>query len=113
VRNLGAIVVVMAAIAPAGLAASTAPHLRIVDESPLRLRGNGFMARERVTLKVTLGQITVKRLVTTTAGGSFTALFTKMRLDHCQPLRVVAVGAKGDRASFELETFGCPNVSTN
>jgi hypothetical protein len=110
---MGAIVLAVAAIVPAGLAASAVPHLRIVDEAPLRLRGTGFKARERVTLKVTLGQTTVKRLVTTTAGGSFTAVFTKLRLDRCQPLRVEAAGAKGDRASFQLETFGCPNVSTN
>lgn len=106
-------VLIVAAIPPVGLAALAKPHLRIVATAPLSLRGNGFMARERVSLGVTLGQTTVRRLVTTTAGGSFTTVFTKLRLNRCKPLRVEAVGAKGDRASFALEVLECPNDATN
>jgi hypothetical protein len=105
--------VALAAIAPAGSASQATPHLRIVDHTPLALRGVGFKATERVTLRVTLGQATVKRHVTATADGSFKTVFTTMRLDGCKPLHAEAAGSKGSRVSFSLETtLGCADPST-
>ena len=96
--------VALVAIAPAGSAAPAKPHLRIVDHAPLALRGEGFKAAERVTLRVTLGQATVKRHVTVSPGGSFKTVFTTMRLDGCKSLHAEAAGSKGSRVSFSLET---------
>jgi hypothetical protein len=113
-RVLFTAIVLLAAIVPvSGVAARPAPHLRIVDHVPLTLRGQGFSPRERVTLRVTLGQAAVKRHVTTSADGTFTAVFTTMRLDGCKALHAEAAGSKGSRVSFSLETtLGCPSSST-
>lgn len=111
---LFAAVLLLTAIVPVGLAARTAPHLRIVGHTPLGLRGENFRPSERVTLRVTLGRATVKRHVTTSSTGSFSTVFETLRLDGCKALHAEAAGSKGSRVSFTLETtLGCPNSMTH
>jgi len=100
-------------LAGAGLSAANAPRVRIASSAPLALRGERFYAREKVRLVVAVGTDTVRRTVVTTAAGSFTAVFAKLRLDRCSKrLKVAAVGARGDRTGFTLETLECPDGGT-
>ena len=83
----------VAALAPAATAASTTPAIRLVTQTPLVVAGSHFKPIERVT--VSAGSI--RHIVRTTAAGTFRAEFGQVSFDRCST-RVVAVGARGDRA---------------
>lgn len=69
------------------------PALRVVERTPLVVRGANFHSTERVTLRA-LG---VVRVVHTTASGVFRTRLGAAPTDRCSFL-VVAVGASGDHA---------------
>jgi hypothetical protein len=81
--------------------------LRLVDSAPLKLRGRGFVARERVRITVSARGRTAKR-VTASAAGAFLAVFRDVSVDRCSGLTVVAVGSQGSRASLKLPQPQCP-----
>jgi hypothetical protein len=99
----------LAAIVIALISASTAlsspprpkPHLRLLDATPLTLKGTHFRARERVRITVTTSE-TQTRTVRTARDGSFTTQFADVPLTRCSGLAVQAVGARGDRASLKV-----------
>jgi hypothetical protein len=115
VLHLAPAVLVPLVLATAGFAAesSSKARLKIVGTHPLELRGDGFVANEKVALRVSLGAKTYKRTLRASAGGRFTSRFESLVLDRCSKrLAVRAVGAKGDAAEFELQTLPCPNDMT-
>ena len=80
---------------PGGPAAQPA----IVRSWPVQVSGAGFYAHERVTVTVRTGTRVRTAHARTGAGGGFTALFARVRLDVCAlPFSVTARGARGDRA---------------
>lgn len=81
--------------------------LRLVDTAPLKLRGRGFLARERVRITVSAQGRTTRRVIAG-ANGSFVVAFSDFVLDRCHGLTVVAVGAGGSRASLKLPQPQCP-----
>src|SRR4051794_37916088 len=90
-----------------------APRVRIVDQSPPTLRGEGFKPAERISLRVTLGSVGRIRAIRADSRGTFEARFVGLVLDRCsKSLAVKAVGAAGDRAGFTLQTLPCPNGAT-
>ena len=92
----------------AGIAGQT--KVRVLDSSPLTLRGVGFERGERVRLTVSLGERTVVRTLRTGSAGGFTTSFVAMRYDRCSgSLGVKAVGARGSRVSWELVPLECPD----
>ena len=79
------------------------PSLRILDERPLKLRGERFGAEERIKLVVSLGRDQVTRKLRASASGSFTTVFPSVRIDRCgRDLAVTAVGSRGSSASFKV-----------
>jgi hypothetical protein len=91
----------------------TSARLKIASKKPLELRGEQFKPNQSVALRVELGAKVYKRTLRTTAAGTFTAKFDSLVLDRCSKrLAVTAVGARGDRAEFELHTLPCPNRTT-
>ncbi len=83
------------------------PALRLVDKSPITLRGSAFKARERVTVTATDGTARVVRVVRAGSSGTFAVTFPKLRFDPCE-LEARASGARGSRAWFKLPERMCP-----
>ncbi len=107
-------VVVMLLVMPTGAALAagdgTSARLRIARTHPLELRGERFLPNQSVTLRVEIGTKVYKRSLRTSAAGRFETTFTSLVLDRCSNrLAVKAVGARGDKVEFELQTLPCPN----
>lgn len=103
---LAVVVALLAVVAPA--AAATA-RLRLVDPTPVTLRGANFGAGERVTVRVTLGDDSAKRFVRANAAGRFLVRFPGFVYDRCHgALTVEALGARGTHAGFSVEPLECP-----
>lgn len=102
-----ALTAVGAAIALGGSSRSQ-PHLRLVSGTPLKARGTGFYARERIRATARAsGQVRLRR-VTTDARGAFTVSFGALPLDPCGGFTIVAVGARGDSADLKVPMRECP-----
>ena len=96
-----ALVAVTAAIA-------ATPTLRVVDRSPLVVRGTGFKPGEHV--RVWLVLTTARRSRDALAGttGGFTVRFTVTPL-QCPFVRsLTATGSRGSRAALKLPPSMCP-----
>jgi hypothetical protein len=109
-RVVAPVLVAIAALAVAAPAATprAKPSLRVVDTSPLAVRGAAFHVRERVRVQVS-GSATALRIVRASAVGTFTATFPAVFVDRCSDsLAVVAVGTSGARASVKLVPIECP-----
>jgi len=111
-RILFSTVIALAALAvavPTGAAPQRAkPALRIVDTSPLAVRGTNWHARERVRVRVS-GETSAVRLVRATLAGAFTAQFPAVTVERCgDPLWITGIGASGARASVKLVLPECP-----
>jgi hypothetical protein len=112
--RLALTVIVALALAASGSAAqanerstSGRATLKLVNKAPLKLRGSGFLTRERVRITVSAQRRTTKRVIAS-ARGSFVVAFSDVVVDRCHGLTVVAVGAGGSRASLKLPQPHCP-----
>lgn len=81
--------------------------LTLTDRAPLKLRGKGFVARERVRITVS-AQIRKTKRTIASARGSFVVTFDGVAVDRCQGLTAFAVGNGGSRASAKLPQPQCP-----
>jgi hypothetical protein len=92
----------LATLTAAATAASAAPprtgSLRVLSERPLVVSGSGFAPRERVLLRIALGQVWTRRAVATSRG-AFLARF-RMSIPRCRGYEVQAFGSRGTRARF-------------
>ena len=98
---LAALLLALVAVAAAAAVAAP-PALRVVDQSPLVIRGSGFKAGEKV--RVVLSLTTMRRYRDVAAGtaGGFTARFT-VTPAQCSLVRSLsAVGSRGSRATRAL-----------
>ena len=82
------------------------PSLRAVDLEPLTVRGIGFKQRERVKLLVALPGHASTRSTRADARGRFTVVLAS-RLDRCESAVVQARGARGSRATLQLDALDC------
>ena len=108
-------VVLPLVLAGTALAAETGgtARVRIASTNPLELRGEGFKANQRVALHMELGAKVYERRVQTSAQGKFAMKYENLVLDRCSKrLAIKAVGARGDRVEWELQTLPCPNRAT-
>jgi hypothetical protein len=84
------------------------PQLRLLDLSPASVAGTGFRPSEHVVVTVTGGSNRLRRSVVTSARGAFVARFaTPIAAPGCSQLAIVAVGARGDRASWKSPPKSC------
>ena len=88
-------------------ATSREPTMKIVDRTPLTLRGTGFAAGERVRLVVRVPGRVQKR-VTASRQGIFVAAFNKAAYNRCSGLTAFAIGSRGSRARLLLPAPVCP-----
>lgn len=78
--------------------AQARPALRLVQKTPLTVRGEHFHAGERVRLRATLHRATA---ATAGSNGSFVATFGKLTT-RCDRVRVIAIGSEGSHAVLKL-----------
>ena len=103
----------LAAIAAAGTlctgAGSTTSRavLRLVDTSPVTLRGAGFKAHEHVKVTLVARTSAVRRTVAT-AGGILFVRFAGANPNECTGFSAIAVGNLGSRATYKRAPGMCP-----
>jgi hypothetical protein len=98
-------------VAAAGSAAGATdarrqPSVAVTKEDPVVVAGRGFVARERVALRVVIGSRAFRRTVRATAIGSFRAAFAEADA-QCHAYSVVARGGEGSRAT-QTRSFSIP-----
>lgn len=81
------------------------PMLVPVVTAPLEVRGSHFAPRERVRVRVTVGDEHYSRRARAGRGGSFTIAFADV--DGCDGVTGVATGSRGSHASFQFSSFLC------
>ena len=97
---MGALLIALASSGVAG--AQAAPALRVLDTSPVTVRGTGFHSGERVTVTLVLNRSSRLRSATASAAGRFVALFTGVPIGHCQGYVLRATGGRGSQATFKF-----------
>jgi hypothetical protein len=110
-RLLLALLIAAALAAPAGRAAPK-PHLVLTVAQPPTVRGTHFAARERVRVTFTAGGDGSVRSIRTSRSGAFVARAPgDFAYSPCgAPLVVVAIGARGDRATLKVPQRECPSA---
>ena len=98
--------VALAAVVSLLAGGAVKPTLRAVDLEPLTVRGIGFKQRERVKLLVSLPAHASTRNVRADVRGRFTVVLPA-RLDRCDSAVVQARGARGSRATLQLDALDC------
>lgn len=84
-------------------------RLQLADQKPLKLRGVGFLAGEKVRVRVVAGTAKTSKVVYASRAGRFVAGFpTMVPVDRCNGLFAEAVGARGSRARLKLPQPLCP-----
>jgi hypothetical protein len=72
--------------------------LAVVARNPVVVTGRGFLPRERVTLRTSLGGHVYRKTVVASRIGRFTTRFADANAE-CSPFAVSATGARGTRAT--------------
>jgi hypothetical protein len=103
VKVLIASSIVLATAAHTG--AALAPRLQIEGTAPLVVAGRGFGPSERVTLRISGGN--VPRLLRADENGSFRIRLGALRIIRCSSLIVTAAGASGHAAFAHLPRTAC------
>ena len=108
-RTLALIFVLMSATASA-TAGTTKATLRVVDLSPLTVRGTGFEAEQSVRVVVRqAGRVVGRRSVRTGLRGGFTSRFAAVTFHRCgADLAVTATASSGLTATAKLPLPDCP-----
>jgi hypothetical protein len=88
-------------------AADSRPRAVLVPMStaPLKVKGTHFASRERVRVRVGLGERTLSRSVRAGRSGSFVINFPGV--EACNGVTGVATGSRGSHASFQFSSFAC------
>ncbi|MGH3103537.1 MAG: hypothetical protein ACRDN6_05510 [Gaiellaceae bacterium] len=93
------------AVATAAAATASKPALRLVDDTPVTLRGVAFRPAERVRITVWMRGGQSSRIARATPAGRFTVRFA-LASEACV-LRASAVGSAGSRAGLKLPPRLC------
>ncbi|HEV3478790.1 MAG TPA: hypothetical protein VG144_05005 [Gaiellaceae bacterium] len=84
------------------------PTLKLTRTEPISVQGLRFLARERVHVKVTVGEERTAKRVVANRRGTFTLSFPSLDYDRCTSLFARAVGSGGSRAVLKLPQPQCP-----
>ena len=82
------------------------PAVAMTSESPVVVAGRGFVGRERISLRVVIGNRAYSRALRATVAGTFRATFAEADA-QCHPYTVTAVGRAGTRAT-QTRRFNIP-----
>lgn len=105
---LAAVVAFALGLAGAEAEVTRTPTLRMLDSSPLTVRGTAFKPRERVRVTA-VADVRRVRALRVSRAGTFTTRFADLALDPCSGGgRVLAVGARGSSAELKVVPRMCP-----
>jgi hypothetical protein len=90
-----------------GSTSTRTARLHLADAAPLKLRGTGFVAGERVRVTVTAETRRTKR-VSADRSGRFVTRVAGVGYDRCNGLLAQAVGSEGSLARLKLPQPLCP-----
>ena len=82
--------------------------LRLASTAPLKLRGSGFVARERIRVVVSSGGDRKTQRLRADAAGRFVVAFAEVTVGRCDGLSAEALGSRGSRAAVRLPHPVCP-----
>jgi hypothetical protein len=82
------------------------PLLRVLETSPLVIRGVAFKPHEHVRA-VVFANSRVVRLATASGAGTFTLRFLSVDANACAGFTVTAIGDHGSRATFKRPPGQC------
>jgi hypothetical protein len=104
------VAVLMLVLAPPGLAGKRPPTLRVVDTSPLTVRGAAFPARDAVVVRVREdGRTLARRSVRASTTGAFAMTFGVAAGHRCGGETIItAVSVSGAVAKTKLPQPACP-----
>lgn len=104
------LIFVLLALAASASAGTTKATLRIVDQTPLTVRGTGFHVEQSVRLSMSQsGTTLVRRTVRTGVLGGFTARLASTTLHRCGgDVAITARDASGRIAVAKLPMPDCP-----
>ena len=106
--RLALVLVGVALLLPVPASGQTRPILRIVNDSPLTLRGTGFKARERVQVTVVMRERILSRQLRTGSLGGFTIRFVGVGINYCVfPLSIRARGSSSGLARTLMPIADC------
>lgn len=110
-RRIAAITIALAltlmAVGAGGSSTSKRPVLKLAQNAPLLVKATGFKSAEQVRVRLIAPKPAAKR-VSATATGTFAVTFQDVSIDRCSSLSIVAVGARGSRASLKRADVECP-----
>jgi hypothetical protein len=101
-----------ALLVPSGASSGTAAaprraSLRPANDDPFRVRGSGFRRRELVRVTVTVLGATRGRTRRVRAGPRGTFVLAFRDIEPCRGVRGRAIGSRGSRAAFVLNSVTC------
>jgi hypothetical protein len=102
-RSLILFLTIVAVGVPAIPAASATsrPTVSLTDASPATVVGRGFLARERVSVRVRpIGSDSFVKAVRSTVAGRFVVVFADEAVPDCAGYTITAVGGQGSRATL-------------
>lgn len=104
------LIAALLALAASASAGTTKATLRVVDASPLTVRGAGFHAEQSVRLTLRRdGRLLVRRNISTGPRGGFRATFASEALHRCGgDVAITARDASGRFAAAKLPQPDCP-----
>ena len=103
----------LAAAAAAAAFAVRTPSVRFTSLTPVAVRGAQFVPGERVQVTVFAGKAKLVRSPLASAKGGFTVILGSLATkDRCSgSIAIIAVGKRGDRATYKLPQMACPAAS--
>jgi hypothetical protein len=109
--RLALVACIVLALAGSAGAVTQQPRLRVIDGSPLVVRGSAFRGHEVVRVVYRGAVLTRTRTATATAAGTFVVRFP-VTWALCPPASLTATGAKGSRATLKPPRTMCPQPPT-
>lgn len=101
------LVLAAALVAAAPSASAVKARVWLAAASPVRVAGSGFASDESVAVKVTAGKVELKRTVSTTVGGRFSARWSGSIAGGCRSITVTARGSSGRAALWREVANDC------
>jgi hypothetical protein len=97
-------------VAWAGGARDATPRLRLVDATPLTVRGANFDPAEHVsvTARGSSQQQSARHAVRAGSAGGFLVRFPTIDANDCHGFAISAIGSDGHRASLARKSGECP-----
>jgi len=110
IATLGVVAAGLGGVAWASSGTGAKPALRLVDATPLTVRGANFDPAEHVsvTARGSSQQQSAKHVVRAGPAGGFLVQFPTIDANDCHGFAISAIGSDGSRATLARKAGECP-----